>query len=85
MKTKKLAISILLLAVVLAPLAMAEELAPRGPLGGQGRPGGFGRHPGMGQGDIGQFILGRMGDRLELTEQQRTDETPAQQTTHAFV
>ena len=76
MKTKKLAISILLLAVVLAPLAMAEEPAPRGPRGGQGhggRPGGFGGHPGMGQGDIGQFILGRIGDRLELTEEQRTE------------
>jgi Spy/CpxP family protein refolding chaperone len=34
---------------------------------------GFGGHPGMGQGDIGQFILGRMGDRLELTEEQRTE------------
>ena len=79
MKTKTLAISILLLAVVLAPLAMAEEPAPRGPRSGQGRghfqgrPGGFGGHPGMGQGDIGQFILGRIGDRLELTEEQRTE------------
>ena len=76
MKTKTLAISILLLAVVLTPLAMAEEPAPRGPRGGQGRggrPSGFGGHPGMGQGDIGQFILERMGDRLELTEEQRTE------------
>jgi Spy/CpxP family protein refolding chaperone len=79
MKTRTLTLSILLLAVVLAPLAMAEEPAPRGPRGGQGRgnfqggPGGFGGHPGMGQGDIGKFILGRIGDRLELTEEQRTE------------
>ena len=75
MKTKTLAISILLLAVVLAPLAMAEEPAQRGPRGGQGgrsnfqrRSGGFGGHPGM-----GGFLLGRMGDKLELTEEQRTE------------
>ena len=53
MNTRTLTLSILLLAVVLAPLAMAEEPAPRGPRGGQGRgnfqgrPGGFGGHPGM--------------------------------------
>jgi Spy/CpxP family protein refolding chaperone len=79
MKTRTLTLSILLLAVVLAPLAMAEEPARRGPRGGQGpgnfhgRPGGFGGLPGMGQDDIGRFILGRMGDRLELTEEQRTE------------
>ena len=79
MKTRTLTLSILLLAVILAPLAMAEKPAPRGPHGGQGRgnfqgrPGGFGGHPGMGQGDIGQFILGRMGDKLELTDEQRTE------------
>ena len=79
MNTRTLTLSILLLAVVLAPLALAEEPAPRGPRGGQGRgnfqgrPGGFGGHPGMGRGDIGQFLLGRMGDKLGLTEEQRTE------------
>ena len=80
MKTKTLAISILLLAVVLAPLAMAEEPARRGPRGGQGpghfqgQPGGFGGHPGMGpmeQGGFAKRLLGRIGDKLELTEEQR--------------
>jgi hypothetical protein len=67
------------MAVVLAPLTMAEEPARRGLRGGQGRgnfhgrPGGFGGLPGMGQDDIGRFILGRVGDRLELTEEQRTE------------
>ena len=79
MNTRTLTLSILLLAIVLAPLTMAEEPARRGPRGGQGRgnfqgrPGGFGGHPGMGQDDIGRFILGRVGDRLELTEEQRTE------------
>ena len=82
MKTRTLTISILLLAVVLAPLAMAaEEPAPRGPRSGQGgrdrgdfqgRPGGFGGHPGFG-GDMGGFLLGRLADRLELTEDQRAE------------
>ena len=35
MKTRTLTLSILLLAVILAPLAMAEKPAPRGPHGGQ--------------------------------------------------
>lgn len=80
MKTKTLTISLILLAVILAPLAIAEEPAPRGPRGGQGRgdfqgrPGGFGGHPGMGpmeQGGFAKRLLGRIGDKLELTEEQR--------------
>ena len=73
MKTKTLTISILLLVVVLAPLAMAEP-DQRGPRGGrehrnfQGPRGGFGGHPGM-----GGFLLGRMADKLELTEAQRAE------------
>ena len=70
MRMKTLAISVLLLAVVLAPLAMAaEEPVRRGPRGDfHGRTGGFGGHPGM-----GGFLLGRMADRLELTEEQRAE------------
>ena len=67
MKTKTLTISILLLAAVLTPLAMAKP----GPRGGQER-GGFRGHPGMG-GDMGGFLLGRMADKLDLTEEQRAD------------
>ena len=87
MKMKTLAISVLLLAVIMAPLALAEEPAPRGPRGGQGGPrqdrgqfqgrGGFAGQPGgmmgspfMGDGDLARIILGRMGQRLELTEEQ---------------
>ena len=80
MKTRTLTISILLLAIVLAPLAMAEpgQRGPRSGQGGrergdfQGRPGGFGGHPGMG-GDMGGFLLGRLADKLELTEEQRAE------------
>jgi len=80
MKTRTLAISVLLLAVVLAPLAMAEEPVRRGPREAQrpnrgnfhGRTGGFGGHPGMG-GDMGGLLLGRLADRLELTEEQRAE------------
>ena len=80
MNTRTLTLSILLLAVILAPLAMAEKPAPCGPYGGQGRgnfqgrPGGFGRHLGMGpmeQGGFAKLLLGRIGDKLELTEEQR--------------
>ncbi|MHC5121284.1 MAG: Spy/CpxP family protein refolding chaperone [Planctomycetota bacterium] len=56
MNTRTLTLSILLLAIVLAPLTMAEEPARRGPRGGQGR-GNFQGRP----------------DRLELTEEQRTE------------
>ena len=79
MKTRTLAISILLLAIVLTPLAMgAEDRAPRGPRGPQagprqGRGGGMG---GMGmfggQGDITRMLMGRFGERLGLTEEQKT-------------
>ena len=83
MKTRTLTISILLLAVVLAPLAMAaEEPARRGGRGGQGGPGGprgeFRGAPGRagmgmygGQGDIGRMLLGRAAERLELTQEQK--------------
>ncbi len=73
MKTRTLTISILLLAIVLAPLAMAER-NQRGPHSGREcgdfhkRPGGFSGHPGM-----GGFLLGRMADKLELTDEQRAD------------
>ena len=85
MKTRTLTLSILLLAVILAPLAMAQRGPQRGPGSGEcpdpQRPGGFGGrqgggfggHPGMGRGDMGQFLLGRMGDKLGLTEEQRTE------------
>jgi Spy/CpxP family protein refolding chaperone len=85
MKTRTLTLSILLLAVILAPLAMAQRSPqrgpgshdcpdPQGPGGFGGRQGGgFGGHPGMGRGDMGQFLLGRMGDKLGLTEEQRTE------------
>ena len=80
MKTQTLTISILLLAIVLAPLAVAEpdQRGPRGDQGGRergdfhGRTGGFGGHPGMG-GGMGGFLLGRLADRLELTEAQRAE------------
>lgn len=81
MKTKTLIISTLLLAIVLAPAAMATEERPRGPRGGQagqGRPvqgrGGFGGQPGsfrgpggMGGGDM----MSRLAGRLDLTEEQQ--------------
>ncbi|OQY08057.1 MAG: hypothetical protein B6I25_00125 [Planctomycetales bacterium 4572_13] len=70
MKTKTLAISVLLLAIVLTPLTMAES-GRRGPRGGRERD-GFRGHPGMG-GDRGGFLLGRMADKLDLTEEQRAD------------
>lgn len=74
MKTKTLAISILLLAIVLTPLAMgAEDRAPRprGPRDGQGPAAGprgeFRGGPGMG----GDLLLGRMSEQLNLTEEQK--------------
>jgi protein CpxP len=69
MKTKTVAISVLLLAIVLAPMAMAaDEPAPRGPRGGQGDPGqGRGGRAGMGGGDM----QGRMMGQLDLTEEQQ--------------
>jgi Spy/CpxP family protein refolding chaperone len=80
MKKRTFTISLLLAACILAPLAMAEDApAPRGPRHGQGRnfqdrPGEFGGHPGMGpmeQGGFAKHLLGRIGDKLELTEAQR--------------
>jgi len=66
MKTKTLAISILLLAIVLTPLAMgAEDNAPRGPRGGgQGAPGA----PRGMRGGIGGD---RLMQQLDLTEEQQ--------------
>jgi len=69
MKTKTLAISILLLAIVLTPLAMgAEDNAPRGPRGGsQGDPGvPRGMRSGMG-GDMQTRLM----QQLDLTEEQQ--------------
>jgi len=67
MKTKTLAISVLLLAVVLAPLALAEEPIRRGPRSEHGR---FGGRSAM-NGDMAGLLLGRLADKLELTEKQR--------------
>ena len=89
MTTKTLAIGLIILAVAAAPLAIAEPGHGRGPHGGFGggpgmggpehRPvgprgphGGFGGGPGMGGDRIGH-LLGRLGDKLELTETQRTE------------
>jgi Spy/CpxP family protein refolding chaperone len=59
---KKVLITTVLAAALLAPLAMAaEETAPRGPRG-------FG---GMGEGNFVQMLLGRMGQELNLTEEQK--------------
>lgn len=73
MKTRILAISILLLAVIISPLAMgAEDPAPRGPRPGftEGRPGGAG-----GPGSAMRMRDGMGGDRLmqqlDLTEEQK--------------
>ena len=69
MKMKTVSISVLLLAIVLAPMAMAaDEPAPRGGQGnpGQGRGGPVGR-AGMGGGDM----QGRMMGQLDLTEEQQ--------------
>ena len=88
MKTKTLMIGLILMAVILAPLAMAaEEDNPRGQRGprGEGRqfgprsqggpqgrfqgPGGPAGPGGMG-GDLAGLLLGRLGNRLNLTEEQ---------------
>lgn len=74
MKTKTLAISILLLAIVLTPLAMgAEDNAPRGPRGGgQGAPGtDRGMRGGMMGGGMGGDMQGRLMQQLDLTEEQQ--------------
>ena len=73
MKTRTLTISVLLLAILLAPLAMAGEFEGRGPRGrgerprrGPGGPGGF-------HGGIGRMLLGRAGERIGLTDEQREE------------
>ncbi len=75
MKTKTLALTLALTAMLLAPLAMG---APDGPRGGRGEGparGGIGGGQGAfargGGGDLGQMLLGRMADELNLTEAQR--------------
>lgn len=80
-------IALVLIAVILAPLAIAEpEGGPRGSRrgGGFGGPGAGG--PGAGgpqgrmqhsgapsQGGLGQMLLGRVAEKLELTEDQKTE------------
>jgi Spy/CpxP family protein refolding chaperone len=67
MKTKTLAISILLLAIVLTPLAMgAEDPAPRGP-----RSGGATGGPGSDRGMRGGMGSDRLMQQLDLTEEQQ--------------
>ena len=69
MKTKTLTISVLLLAMVLAPMALAaDEPAPRGPRGGYGGPGRGGLRGGPG---MGGDMMGRMAQFLNLTEEQQ--------------
>lgn len=90
MKTKTLMIGLILLALIAAPLAMAEpEGGPRdgrgprdgGPRGGRmyggggGPRGGMyggGMHGGGFGGGFGQMLLGRMAEKLELTDDQKT-------------
>jgi len=80
MKTRTLTISVLLLAMVLAPMALAaDEPAPRGPRGGQGGPGagrgGFRGGPGMG----GDMMMERMIQQLNLTDAQQQKITAIQE------
>ena len=83
MKAKTLTIALILTAVLLAPLAWAEpEDGPRGDRDGwrrqgQGSRGGRDQgHPGMrqgpgGGGNFAQMLLGRMGEKLDLTDEQK--------------
>lgn len=84
MKTKTLTITFILAAIILAPLALAApDDGPRRPRGnqdswqGQGpRGGGEQGRRGMrqgpgGGGNFAQMLLGRMGKKLELTEEQK--------------
>ena len=75
MKMKTVMIGLVLMALVLAPMAMAAPgdgpRGDRGPRGGdeQGRRGPAG--PGGFQGGFGWMLLGRAGDKLALTDEQR--------------
>ena len=81
MKTKTLMIGLILFALIAAPLVLADpEGGPRGgrgPRGGGGsygggpRGGGMQRHGGMHGGGFGQMLLGRMAEKLELTDDQK--------------
>lgn len=65
---KKVLITSVLVAAMLAPLAMAaEEGAPRGQRSSGGGMMGYG----MGDGNFAQMLLGRMGEELNLTEEQK--------------
>ena len=70
MKTRTLMVGLLLIALVAVPLAIAapEDDSPRGNQRGarEGGPRGM-----MGQGDLAQMLLGRMGEELGLTEAQK--------------
>jgi len=78
MKTKHLILIVLLAVLILAPLALAApENSSRGPRGGQDGSGqGQGpmamgpQNPGSG-GNIAQMLLGRMGERLGLSNEQK--------------
>lgn len=73
MKTRTLAIGMLLLAAALAPVVLAAPDAPGGGPRGQRGPEGMGRG-GFGSmmgGDTAAMVLGRMGEELGLTEEQR--------------
>lgn len=75
MKTKTLMIGLVLTAVILAPLAIAadEDDPPRGPRSsGFQRPAGPGQRPGRGfRGDLARQLMGRLGERLALTDEQK--------------
>ncbi len=78
MKAKTLIISVILLAVVLAPVAFAHpgEGGRRGPGGFRGRPGAGGPGGFQGRpehGDTGMLLLGRIADKLGLSEDQRAE------------
>ena len=73
MNTKTLVLTVVLACIIVAPLAVA---APEGPRGGRGEGparGGFaGGQAAFGRGgDLGQMLLGRMADELNLSEAQR--------------
>jgi len=79
MKTRKLAIILILAAVILAPMALAaSKEGPRGSKKDRGRP----PKPkptsrmaaptrGSGGGDLGKMLLGSMGKELKLTDKQQ--------------
>lgn len=74
MKTKTLIITVILVAAIVAPLALAApEDGPRN-RGPQGLRGNFdrpGMGMGMGDGNFAQAVLGKMGEELNLTDEQK--------------